>query len=130
MFSLTIVEGRQRGQRVDLNKYPFVIGSNSDAHLKLSEPGVWSNHLVVELADNKGPALRRLGDGTVSLNSDPVEVSVLRNGDLINIGAAVLRFGLSPAKRKPLTFLNSASWTAIIAIVVLEIVLLLLLKAR
>lgn len=130
MFNLTVVEGKQRGQRVDLKSYPFVIGKNSEAHLKFSEPGVWDNHIAIELSQGKGPELRRLGDGVVSLNSEPIDLSCLRNGDLISFGAVVLRFGLSPVKRKPLSFLNSASWMAIILVGLIELLLMVYLKSR
>lgn len=128
MFCLTVVKGKQQGHTVELTKYPFVIGKNKEAHLPLSDAGVWDDHLAIELKLGESPTLRRVGEGSISLNSESIESSTLRNGDIITIGAAQLRFSSAPAKRKSLIFQSSASWIAMVFVVILEILLVILLK--
>jgi len=124
MFRLSVVEGRQRGRHEDLKRFPFVIGKNPDAQLQLRDPGVWEDHLVVELLAKGGPTARRLGEGVVSVNAEPVDSTKLRNGDLISLGAAVLRFSAVPAPRKALMVQNAAAWFLVGAIALMELALL------
>jgi hypothetical protein len=128
MFCLTVVQGKQQGHSVSIDRYPFVIGKNQEAQLRLSDPGIWDNHLAIELTVGESPTIKRIGDGSISVNSDPIENATLRNGDIITIGAAQLRFNSAPAKRKSLVFQNSASWIAMILVVILEIFLVILIK--
>jgi len=128
MFCLTVVKGKQQGHSIDIKKYPFVIGKNQEAHLRLSDAGIWDDHLAIDLTPGESPTVKRMGDGSVSVNSEPIESMTLRNGDIITIGAAQLRFNSTPAKRKSLVFQNSASWIALILVVILEIFLVILIK--
>jgi hypothetical protein len=128
MFSLTVVNGKQQGQSIQLTKYPFVIGKNQEAQMRLPDVGVWDDHLAIELILGESPTIKRLGEGSININSEPIENSTLRNGDLITIGAAKLRFNSVPAKRKSLLFQNGASWAAMALVVILEIFLVILLK--
>ncbi len=128
MFCLTVVKGTEKGKRYDIASFPFVIGNNQTAELTLSEPGIWPDHIVLELEDGKGPCVSRLGEGSLSINSEPAESAPLRNGDLLSIGGALLRFGIARPKRKSLVFQNAASWVAIAVVALCELVLIFLLK--
>ncbi len=128
MFCLTVVEGVEKGRRFDIASFPFVIGKNANAELTLTDAGVWPDHIALELPEGKGPQVSRLGEGTLSLNSEPTESAPLRNGDLMSIGATLLRFGVAPPERKSLLVHNMASWIAVGLIVLLELALILLLK--
>lgn len=129
MFCVTVVEGSEKGKRFDIAAFPFVIGNNTNAELTLTDPGVWPDHIALELpSGNKGPQVSRLGEGTLSVNSEPTDSAPLRNGDLLSVGAALLRFGVAPPKRKSLLLHNTASWMAIATIVILELILILFLK--
>lgn len=121
MFRLTVLEGKRRGQHFDISSYPFVIGNNVEADLRMSDLGVWSNHASIELKAGGEPHIRRLGDGVVSVNAEPLVFSKLRNGDLIAVGAAVFRFSSSPASLKNLGNLPVFVWFFIGAVVLLEL---------
>lgn len=121
MFRLTVLEGKRRGQHFDISSYPFVIGNNVEADLRMPDLGVWSNHAAIELKAGGEPHIRRLGDGVVSVNAEPLMFSKLRNGDLIAVGAAVFRFSSSPASLKNLGNLPVFVWFFIGAVVLLEL---------
>lgn len=121
MFRLTVLEGKRRGQHFDIPSYPFVIGNNVEADLRMPDLGVWSNHASIELKAGGEPRIRRLGDGVVSVNAEPSTFSKLRNGDLIAVGAAVFRFSSSPASLKNLGNLLVFVWFFIGAVVLLEL---------
>ena len=82
MFCLTVVQGKQQGHSVNIERYPFVIGKNQEAQLRLSDPGIWDDHLAIELTVGESPTIKRIGDGSISVNSDPIENAILRNGDI------------------------------------------------
>lgn len=128
MFCLTVVKGKQQGRRTELARYPFVVGNNQEAHLRLSDAGVWVDHLAIELLPGKSPSIRRMGDGLVTVNSEAIDQAALHNGDLIAVGGALLKFSSLPVKRKSLIFHSSASWIALIIVVMIELILMFLLK--
>ncbi len=121
MFRLTVLEGKRKGQHFDILFYPFVVGNNVEADLRMPDIGVWSNHVAIELEAGGEPHLKRLGEGVVSVNADPVTFSKIHNGDLIAVGAAVFRFSLSPASLKNLGPIPVFVWFIIGAVVLLEL---------
>lgn len=121
MFRLTVLKGKRRGQHFDIPSYPFVVGNNVEADLRMPDLGVWSNHAAIELESGSEPHLNRLGDGVVSVNAEPATFSKLRNGDLIAVGAAVFRFSLSPASLKNLGRIPVFVWFFVGAVVLLEL---------
>lgn len=121
MFRLTVLEGKRRGQYFDIPSYPFVVGNNVEADLRMPDVGVWNNHVAIELKAGGEPHLKRLGEGVVSVNADPATFSKLRNGDLIVVGAAVFRFSLSPAPLKNLGRIPVVVWFVVGAVMLLEL---------
>lgn len=121
MFRLTVLEGKRRGQHFDIPSYPFVVGNNVEADLRMPDVGVWNNHVAIELEAGGEPHLKRLGEGVVSVNADPATFSKLRNGDLIVVGAAVFRFSLSPAPLKNLGRILVVVWFVVGAVMLLEL---------
>lgn len=121
MFRLTVLKGKRRGQHFDISSYPFVVGNNVEADLRMSDLGVWSNHAAIELEIGGEPHLKRLGDGVVSINAEPATFSKLRNGDLIAVGAAVFRFSASPSLLKNLGRLPVFVWLIAGVVVLLEL---------
>lgn len=128
MFELEVVEGRQSGERTVVRAGTFIIGKNIDADLTLSGAGVWDDHLAVEWSPGGNPSVRRIGDGLISLNSEPVETAQLRNGDLIRVGAILLRFGSSPVIQKSQALSSALSWVLLGTVLVSELALLFWLK--
>ena len=121
MFRLTVLEGKRRGQHFDIPSYPFVVGNNVEADLRMPDVGVWNNHVAIELEAGGEPHLKRLGEGVVSVNADQATFSKLRNGDLIVVGAAVFRFSLSPAPLKNLGRILVVVWFVVGAVMLLEL---------
>ncbi|MCS1409123.1 MAG: hypothetical protein M2R45_02302 [Verrucomicrobia subdivision 3 bacterium] len=121
MFRLTVLEGKRKGENVDLTSFPFVLGKNVGADLRVLDAGVWDHHAAIKFEPGAGPQLRRLGAGTVSLNAKPIDQSKLRNGDVIVIGAAVFSFGSSPNRVRGLGWFNFFTWLMVAFVVFLEL---------
>lgn len=124
MFTLSIVKGRQAGQRIQIDRYPFTVGSNSDADLCIKDEGVWVEHLTITLEPGGSPRAKRSGDGFVTINDEGAETLDLHQGDRIGIGGVQLVFNLSSVTRRNLAWLNVLMWTLIISIGILEVVLI------
>lgn len=129
MFQLEVVEGRQAGEKAAVRAGTFIIGKNPDADLRLADAGVWDDHLAVEWSPGGSPCARRLGEGLISINSQPLESAQLRNGDLIRVGAALLRFAASSVNQKSQAVTSALSWILLGMVLVSELALVLWLKS-
>ncbi len=121
MFRLTVLEGKRKGQHFDIASYPFVVGRDVEANLRMPDLGVWGNHVAIELEAGGEPCLKRLSGGMVSVNADPVDSSRLRSGDLIGMGSVILRFSSSPVRLRNLGWLDVSVWFAVGVVVLLEL---------
>ena len=111
MFRLTVLQGGREGERVGVASWPFVIGKESGADLRTDDRGVWPRHAVLDLdPERELPRIRRLGEGTVSLNHAAVRESVLRSGDRIALGGLVLEFGAAPVPLRRLERTDVLAW--------------------
>ena len=124
MFSLSIVKGRQAGQQVQIDRYPFSIGSGKTTDLCIEDEGVWPEHLTIKLEPGGSPQVQRGGDGFVTVNDEPIELLELRQGDRIGLGAVQLTFHLSSVRRRGLHHLNILTWAMIVGVALLEIILI------
>jgi pSer/pThr/pTyr-binding forkhead associated (FHA) protein len=113
MVVLKILAGTRAGTEFSLRKFPFQIGRSSSAQICLPEAGVWDRHLEIALDDSGAFSLRTEKGALAAVNGDPVEQTALKNGDLIEIGALKIRFGLSPTRQQSLTFRELATWCAL-----------------
>lgn len=129
MYQLTALEGENHGGRFFLGKASFVLGKNPNADLQLKEAGVWNDHVRIEVSERE-PRIRRLGEGILILNSEPTDLAVLRNGDLIQIGGAKFIFEVSPPKRRPFHVQHFLLWGMIVFIAFSEMILILWIKMR
>ena len=75
------------------------------------EPGVWDRHCELDFDPVAGFALRRMSEGLVLVNGEPVESALLRNGDVIDCGSVKLRFWLGEAQQGGLRLREAAVWT-------------------
>ena len=114
MFQLDIVSGSRAGTSWIARHFPVRIGRAAGADLQLEEPGVWEEHLRLDLVSSQGFRLTALGQALTRLNGQPVESALLRNGDRIEFGTVQLRFWLAPARQSQLLLGEAASWAAVI----------------
>lgn len=128
MYHLAALDGKHRGNRFEIAKDSFVLGKNPHADLHLTEAGVWKDHAQIEIFDEKGPKIFRLGEGILIINSEATDIAILRNGDLIQIGGASFRFGISPAQRRRCSFPHRLVWICILFVIFAEIFFILWLQ--
>jgi hypothetical protein len=93
--------------------FPLVIGRGGQAGLRLEQAGVWEEHAELRLKVGEGFFVRSCSEALVVLNNQAVSESRLRNGDLLELGGACLRFGFTDTLQRHFRLRERVSWTAI-----------------
>ena len=110
MIQLQILSGKKAGTDSVARRFPFRIGRSSAADLCLEEDGIWDQHLELDLITPDGFVLSTQPNALATVNGQPVEQKILRNGDLIEIGSLKIRFWLSEARQFGLRFREWLTW--------------------
>jgi FHA domain len=124
VIQLHILSGERAGSDVLVPRFPFVIGRGADAGLPMDEPGVWDRHLQIEFQRDNGFTFIVHPNALALINGDTVEAGTLRNGDLIELGSARLRFWLARSTQKTLRVREALTWFALFALFAAQIALI------
>ena len=124
MIQLNILSGRQAGAQSVARHFPFRIGRAPGNELQLEDDGVWDEHLALEFQPQSGFNLATAPDTLATVNSEPVQNVILRNGDIIAIGSVKIQFWLAAARQGSLLLREFFLWALIAAVTAAELVLL------
>lgn len=113
MVQLRILSGKKAGTAWVARRFPVRIGRAPQADCQLEDEGVWEQHLQLELQRGSGLVLRSRPEAPALVNGQPVHQAVLRNGDLIELGAAKLQFWLSESRQAGWGFGEVLTWFGI-----------------
>ena len=116
MIEISVLSGRVAGKTVAARRFPFSIGRHKAADLCLEEPGVWDRHLRLDLQPMEGITLTVAPDARATVNGLSVQSARLRAGDVIQIGAVRLRFGLAATRQRDLRLREGLTWLALAAL--------------
>ena len=116
MVQLRVLSGKTAGTSLVTRRFPVRVGRSPAADLRLEENGVWDKHLQIQFDKSEGLVLESADNALVSVNSQQVRRTVLRNGDRIELGSVALRFYLSEPRQTGLTLREGLTWAAIVAI--------------
>ncbi|HTD66079.1 MAG TPA: FHA domain-containing protein [Candidatus Limnocylindria bacterium] len=116
MIQFQILSGEQAGNDIVVRRFPFSIGRGAESDLPLAEPGVWDRHLRIDFQRGDGFMFVAHSEALTLINGQKVESGMLRNGDLVELGSAQLRFWLAPAQQRTLQVREIATWTALVAL--------------
>jgi pSer/pThr/pTyr-binding forkhead associated (FHA) protein len=123
MIQLKILTGKMAGTAWVARHFPVRIGRAAGADLRLEEQGVWDEHFQITLDGREGFTVETQPNALATVNGQPAQQSVLRNGDLIEIGSLKIQFWLSEAAQRGLNIRESLVWTIIAAVTVGQIAL-------
>jgi pSer/pThr/pTyr-binding forkhead associated (FHA) protein len=115
VVQLKVLSGKKAGTSWMARRFPVRIGRAQDCDLRLEDAGVWDQHLTLRLAPATGFSVKGESNALVRLNGEPISEAVLRNGDLIELGAARVQFWLSPVRQRALGLREALSWGVILA---------------
>jgi pSer/pThr/pTyr-binding forkhead associated (FHA) protein len=124
MIQLNVLSGKKAGNQLVARRFPFRIGRTAGNELQLDDDGVWDQHLTLELQREAGFTLTTASNTLVSVNSQPVQTAVLRNGDLITLGSVKLQFWLSAARQCGSHASEFFVWTLVVAVTVAQFALI------
>jgi pSer/pThr/pTyr-binding forkhead associated (FHA) protein len=130
MVQFKVLSGKMAGSEMAARHFPFRIGRSVSADLRVEEDGVWEQHLELSFDPTTGFTLVAKPNALASVNGQPFDTILLRNGDLIEIGALKIRFWLSDTKQKSLSWREWATWTGIVLITGLQVALIYLLMTQ
>lgn len=113
MVRLTVVGGKKVGRSVDAARFPVLIGRGSGCSVVLDDPGVWGEHAAIEWVQGEGFVLRCRPETTLSINGMAASEKRLRNGDVIGLGGAKVRFGFSETRQRGFRAREWLTWLAV-----------------
>ncbi|MCU0787885.1 MAG: FHA domain-containing protein [Verrucomicrobia bacterium] len=116
MVELRILEGTQAGGRRSIRHFPARLGRNPHCDLVLDDPGVWDEHVEIAYDSASGFYMTPLSEGAVIVNQHPVESAVLKNGDTLTLGGAVVQFWIAPAGQRQFRIMEWSLWIGLIAL--------------
>jgi pSer/pThr/pTyr-binding forkhead associated (FHA) protein len=120
MVQLRVISGSQAGAEVAARRFPFCIGREAGADLRLLDPGVWDQHARLHCRADEGFELEARSQACVSVNGCAAARVPLANGDLIEMGAARLRFWLAPPRQRKFHFREAVTWLGFAALVAFQ----------
>jgi pSer/pThr/pTyr-binding forkhead associated (FHA) protein len=125
MVRFKILSGKQAGSDIEARRFPFRIGRVASSDLILAEQGVWDQHLVIDFEPREGFVAQPLGSAVFSINGEVVgKPARLRNGDLIEFGAARLRFWLGETEASGQRLREGLFWIGIAVVVLVQLALI------
>jgi len=128
MVQLKVLSGKKAGTAWAARRFPVRIGRSAAADLQVEEAGVWDEHLQLDFNPAKGIILTAQPNAIATVNGQPLQQAVLRNGDAIDIGALKMQFWLSETRQGGLRFREGLTWIAIAAISLGQVALIYLLR--
>jgi len=111
-----ILSGKMAGHERVARHFPFQIGRNAGVDLQLEDAGVWDQHFTVALTNEAEFQFETQSGAQALINGEVLDKGCLRNGDLIQIGAVEIRFGLSATRQKSFFARELLVWMGLAAI--------------
>ncbi len=124
MVELTVLAGNKAGTQAVARRFPFRVGRAAAADLCLEDTGVFEQHLEIHWAHPEGFVLTVPPPAMAAVNGHAVQQARLRNGDVIDLGSARLRFGFSAVRHRSLTCRELLTWLAFAALCLGQVVLI------
>jgi predicted component of type VI protein secretion system len=122
VVQLQLLNGLRSGTVFRSSQFPIHAGRAPESDLPLDEPGVWLRHFLIDWRA-EGLVLTAEPEALLSVNDAPVPRAVLRNGDIITLGALKIRFSLTPVRQSPLALREWLTWIALTALCLGQIAL-------
>ena len=124
MVLLKVLSGSRAGSSHTARDFPLTVGRSAASQLRLEDPGVWENHLRLDLKFPDGFRLVLQPDARATVNGQSVTETLLRNGDLIEFGAVKLQFWLAKAEQIRLAWREGLTWLALAALTAAQVALI------
>jgi hypothetical protein len=124
MVQLKILTGKKAGATYVARRFPVRVGRGANTDLQFEEDGVWDQHLTLQFSSGEGFVLAPEGEALVRVNGQPVERTLLRNGDAIELGGLRLQFWLGDPPRHSVRLRETLTWFVIGAVTLGQVALI------
>jgi predicted component of type VI protein secretion system len=122
MVQLQLLSGNRAGTLFRATQFPIRAGRAPDLELSLDDPGVWQRHFQIHWRP-EGLVVQTEPEALLSLNDTPVQRAILRNGDILTLGALRIRFSLAPVRQSSLALREWLTWIALAALCLAQVAL-------
>ena len=103
------------GNPIEARRFPFTLGKAKSCDLQIVAKGVWDKHLILDNAGEKGITATPISDAFIMINGVSQGKTVrLKDGDLLGLGAAKLRFWLAPLGQTDRSVFDALIWIALL----------------
>src|SRR5258708_27130289 len=92
------------------SRFPASIGRSAASDFRLEGDGVWEQHLELALNPAEGFVATACPNALAAVNGHPFQETILRNGDVLEIGSVKLRFWLGETRQRGLRFREWLTW--------------------
>jgi pSer/pThr/pTyr-binding forkhead associated (FHA) protein len=116
VIQLTILNGATAGQTFLARRFPVRLGRSRRSDVRLEADGVWDRHLDVRLDAKRGFVASLRANAFAAVNGQPVQETIVRNGDVIEVGSVRILFSLSPPRQRSLRLREALTWLAWVAL--------------
>ena len=127
MVQLDILSGKKAGATFAARRFPFQIGRAVGSGLVLEDSGVFDRHATLSLHRRESIALSIQPGALASVNGEPIQTASLKSGDVIELGAAKLRFSIAAARQRSQRWREVAIWIGLALICAAQVAIIYLL---
>jgi hypothetical protein len=114
MVQLKLLSGIKAGTVWVARRFPVRVGRGANNDLRIEEDGVWDQHFSLSFKPREGIWLKSPSQGVTRVNGEAIQEVLLRNGDLIEIGALKLQFWLNETRQRGFRLREALTWCAIV----------------
>ena len=125
MVQLCVISGKMAGDNLVVRHFPFQIGRSENNDYRLTDEGVWEQHLILDFQAGVGFTLQTVSNAFAAINETPQTSARLCQGDIISFGSAKMQFWLAPVNQKGLHWREACVWLLLAAVTMAQIFLLL-----
>jgi pSer/pThr/pTyr-binding forkhead associated (FHA) protein len=112
IVQLKVLSGSMAGAEWLARRFPARIGRSAESDFRLEGDGVWDQHLELDLNPTEGFVATAHSNAIATINGQPFQQTILRNGDIMEIGSVKLRFWLGETCQRALRFREWLTWAA------------------
>ena len=119
MVQLTLLNGKKAGTSWSARLFPVQIGRAASCDVCCDEDGVWPQHVEISLRPADGFFAAVPADVLAFVNGTAIQEAQearLRNGDVLELGAVKILFGLAPTRQRSFRWREALTWIALAAL--------------
>jgi predicted component of type VI protein secretion system len=120
---LTILDEAAPARAVLATRFPVTLGRAAACQCRIERPGVWDQHATIEFVRDDGFRIRSASHALLVLNGGSITEGRLRDGDILELGTARIRFGLTETRQHTFSLREWCTWIAIAALCLTQLLL-------